>query len=472
MEFARLSNTRLIFSMLILQQLLFSSCEEDKILDTVVPVSLVNNNQAYFVARAGVDRSILTGDTVVLSALFAENQRNNNFSWRFLSQPEGSLASIADPKDPVISFLADQPGIYKLELGMFFDQFSSFDTIKVSAFTISKVEGQYKSPEKGANGLIRQFLVFKEKLYAVGDFNEIGGIKASGIASYDGSQWMAAGEELLMDQVYQIIEFQNRLYVSGSSKEVARDGVRKFAFWDGARWRHLAFTIEGFHMQVYQNSLYLNFGDKLGKWENDNLSYIDLPKPMKSITHLESANGLLYLRGVSDEECINSTEDQWVFNCMATGYFLQFDGTSWTELSSNSHGECLNIGTINWDYHRWINNEPDFQWSTMTGHLNKLYLPCGLLENGLFKEFSYPLEKIFSMQLLGDENLYISGYRQTTGNYMGIMKWDEDQWYGLGDGIDGRVMTVEEFEGKLYIGGRFNRAPGHPPTNFTVWEGS
>jgi len=472
MDFSRLSNRQFIFSMLILQLVLFSSCEEDEILNTVMPASLVNNNQAYFVARAGNDRSIFTGDTVVLRALFADNQRNNSFNWRFLSLPEGSLASIADPEDPVVSFLADQSGIYKLELGMFFDQSSSFDTINVAAFTISKLNGTYFNPQKGANGLIRQFLVFQDRLYAVGDFNEIGGIKASGIASYNGSEWKAAGEELLMDQVYQIIEFQNKLYVSGSSKEVAKDGVRKFAFWDGTKWLLLAFTLEGFHMGVYQNSLYLNFGDKLAKWDNENLTFINLPKPMKSITHLESANGLLYLRGVSDEECINSTEDQWVYNCRATGYFLQFDGTSWTELSTNNHGECLNIGSINWDYHIWINNEPDFQWSTMTGHSNRLYLPCGYLEDGVLNEFSYPFEKIYSMQHVGNESLYVSGINQKTGNYTGIMKWDENQWYTLGDGIDGQVMTIEKFRGKLYIGGRFNRAPGEPPTNFTIWEGN
>ena len=451
---------------------LFSSCEEDEIINTGIPASLSNNNQAYFVARAGNDRSILTGDTVVLQAVLANNQRNNRFSWRFLSRPEGSLASIADPDGPMVSFLADQPGIYKLELGMFFDQFSSFDTVNVAAFTISKLDGVYSSPQKGANGIIRQFLVFQDRLYAVGDFNEIGGIKASGIASYDGSEWIAVGQELLMDQVYQIVEFQNQLYVNGSSREVGRDAVRKFAFRTGNKWRYLAFTSEGFNMEVYQNSLYLNFGDKLAKWDNENLTYIDLPKPLKSITHLESANGMLYLRGVSDEECTNSTENVWVYNCTATGYFLQFDGTSWSEVSTMQYEDCLNAGAINWDYHIWINDEPDFQWSTMTGNESRLYLPCGLLEKGAIAEFSYPLEKIYAMHLLGDDNLYIGGINQKTRNYTDLMKWDKDQWYTLGDGIDGQVFTIEEFRGKLYVGGWFNRNASQSPTNFTVWEGN
>jgi hypothetical protein len=470
MHFAKLSKSIFLNSVLVLL-LLSSSCEEDEILNSVLPATTVNNNEAYFVARAGEDRRILTGDTVVLRALFAENQRNNNFSWRFLSMPEGSLATLTNPDEPVASFLADKPGNYQLELGMSFNQFSAFDTINVAAFTISKLSGEYVNPTDGANGLIRQFLVFRDELFAVGDFIQIGGIPASGVASFDGSRWTAIGEELEMDQVYQVIEFRNKLYISGSSKEIAKDGVRKFASWDGNKWRHLAFSEQGFHMAVYQNNLYLNFGDRLAKWDNDQLTLVDLPKPLKSITHLESANSMLYLRGFSEETCINSNENVWVYNCTATGYFLEFDGTSWSELTSDNQGACLNIGAINWDYHIWIDKEPEFQWSTMTGDLNRLYLPCGYLEDGLFTRYSYPFEKIFAMQLLSDQNLYISGINQKTGNYAGIMKWDKNQWYTLGEGIDGQVWTIEEFRGKLYIGGMFNRPEGQLTGNFTIWEG-
>ena len=294
MDLAKLFE-RFVFSTLLSVSLLFLGCEDEEVVNNT-QTSATNNNQAYFVARAGKDRSIMTGDTVVLKASFAENQRNNTFSWRFVELPEGSQATIQDSQLPVVSFLADEPGIYKLELGMYLDQFSSFDTVSISAFTVTELQGEYQSPAQGANGLIRQFLTFKDKLFAVGDFNEIGGVKALGIASYDGTRWQAAGDELQMDQVYQLIQFRDNLYVSGSSKEVAKDGVRKFAQWDGMTWRNLGFTQKGYHMAVYQDKLYLSFGDRLATWDNNSLTYLDLPLDI-NITHLESANGLLFVRG-------------------------------------------------------------------------------------------------------------------------------------------------------------------------------
>ena len=73
--------------------------------------------------------------------------------------------------------------------------------------------------------------------------------------------------------------------------------------------------------------------------------------------------------------------------------------------------------------------------------------------------------------LYGDE-LYLSGQNQKTGDYSGIMKWDGDQWFTLGAGVDGVITTIQSFQGKLYIGGRFNRAIGQPKTNFTIWQGN
>ena len=467
MDLARLFE-RFVFSTLFSVSLLFLGCEDEEVANNT-QTSATNNNQAYFVARAGKDRSIMTGDTVVLKASFAENQRNNTFSWRFVELPEGSQATIQDSQLPVVSFLADEPGIYKLELGMYLDQFSSFDTVSISAFTVTELQGEYQSPAQGANGLIRQFLTFKDKLFAVGDFNEIGGVKALGIASFDGTRWQDAGDELQMDQVYQLIQFRDNLYVSGSSKEVAKDGVRKFAQWDGMTWRNLGFTQQGYHMAVYQDKLYLSFGDRLATWDNNSLTYLDLPLDI-NITHLESANGLLFVRGASNEACVNSTENVWVRNCSATGYLLQFDGVSWSEMIQHDTDDCLNIGSINWDYHIWYNIQPDFQWDMMTGNFKRLYTLCGYFENGSFNEFSYPFEKIYSLDLVGGNSLYISGTSQKELGYSGVMMWDENQWFSLGAGIEGQVRTVEQYQGKIYVGGRFTHSIDESTKNFIVWD--
>jgi len=454
----------------LLALVLMMSCEEEDLLNpTPIPPS-INANDGYFVARAGEDRSILTDDTVNLKASFAQNQRNNSFRWRFIEKPPNSNATIANPETANISFEADQPGIYRVELGMFFEQFSSFDTLKVSAFTITNLPGAYQDPEFGASGMVRQFLVFQDKLYAVGDFTTIGGVEAYGFASFDGNNWTGLGERLLMDQVYQIIEFQNRLVISGSSREVGAHGVVKFVTWDGNSWQTLGFSEEGSGMAVYQDFLYLNFGNRLIRWDGASITYPDYP-PVETITHIQVLNEQLYLRGYSNEQCVNSTEDVWVYNCEARGSLWEFDGFSWVDIENAANAQCLNIGSINWDYHIWITSEPAFNWNVMAGYQDKLYFNCGYAENGTFNDFSYPFEKIYTLQTLGNQDLYLSGRSQKTGDYTGIMKWDGRQWYTLGEGVDGEIMTIQEYRGQIYIGGFFSRSAGAPQTNYTVWSG-
>ena len=97
-------NFRLHFAFLALILLGLTACEQEDVPEPTASVQDINNNEGYFVARAGEDRSILTGDTVNLSAAFARNQRNNTFKWRFIERPPNSQANISSPESAAISF--------------------------------------------------------------------------------------------------------------------------------------------------------------------------------------------------------------------------------------------------------------------------------------------------------------------------------------------------------------------------------
>lgn len=454
----------------VLLLLVLVACEQEDMVEPSSPAPDINNNQGYFVARAGEDRSILTGDTVNLTAQFARNQRNNSFQWRFLEIPPNSDAVISNPENITISFQADQPGSYLLELGMFFEQFSSYDTIRVSAFTITDLQGSYRDPTSGANGIIRQFLAFNDKLYAIGDFTQIGGVDAFGFASYDGNQWTGLGADLEMDQVYGIVAFQDKLIISGSSREVAADGVIKYVSWDDGVQQILGFVEQGSALAVFKDAVYMNFNNRLARWDGADITYPDMPS-VETIAHIEVINDLLYLRGYSNEQCVNSTENVWIYNCEARGYLWEFDGSNWNDFNSMEQSSCLNVGSINWDYHIWIDVEPDFRWDIMEGYQGKVYFHCGYTDSGTFTEISYPFENINTLQAGRTGDLYISGHNQKTGEYTGIMKWDGQQWYTLGEGVEGDILTIEEYRGELFIGGNFNRLVGESQTNYTVWDG-
>ena len=244
-----------------------------------------------------------------------------------------------------------------------------------------------------------------------------------------------------------------------------------FAYHDGAKWIGLGFAEGGSDLVVFQDALFMNFGDKLMSLDGIEQTMIEIPG-VDEITYLEAANDRLYLRGIGNESCVNSETDTWVYNCQAEGSLIEFDGTSWKQASFANDTYCANSGTIEWDHHIWIIRDPDFSWRAMVGHQNRLFFTCGYTENGIFNDFSYPYEKITTLQVLNDNDLYVSGQGQTVGSVeTSLMKWDGKQWYTLGEGMTGKVYTVQAYKGKLYIGGSFARSAGEPVTNFTIWDG-
>ena len=136
--------------------LIIGSCDQE---EPQPKLNLQTSQVPYFVADAGGDFGILTGDRVNLKAAFAQNQLNNTFNWKFLSMPETSQAKLSDPNLPNTSFKADQQGIYKLELSMSQDKYTVYDTVNVSAFTIVNRTGTYTIPSMGANGEVTKLVV-------------------------------------------------------------------------------------------------------------------------------------------------------------------------------------------------------------------------------------------------------------------------------------------------------------------------
>jgi hypothetical protein len=463
----RLNRTDLRAVLGVLVLFSFVGCEDTEV---VPPTGQDVASERYFIARAGEDRNMLTGDTINLSAIFARNQSSNSFKWRFLSTPENSKVSLNNPNQPTTWFEADQQGIYTLELGMFFDRFSTFDTVKVSAFTISHLNGSYQTPEIGANGMIREFKVFQGQLYAAGDFTSIGGVAVSGLARFDGSRWSAVGSGDHQERVYNLVEYQGKLYVSGSSRVAAKEEEFSVTYWDGQTWKGLGFTGSGKDLVILNNELYLNFGDRVASWDGMNLKYLEVPG-VDEVTYLETLNDLLYVRGLSDSNCVSSTKEDWVYDCQAIGYLLQYDGNTWNEVRISDESSCFNTGLVYWNDHEWIETDPNLNWDFMIRYQNKLFFPCGYSENDTFTEFSYPFAQTIMLQRLSESDLFISGRSQKIANdYNGVMRWDGNQWYTYGEGVEGQVLTVEEFQGNLYIGGSFAYALGSKGTNYTVWR--
>jgi uncharacterized repeat protein (TIGR01451 family) len=93
-----------------------------------------------------------------------------------------------------------------------------------------------------------------------------------------------------------------------------------------------------------------------------------------------------------------------------------------------------------------------------------------------------PLSLMVGAEYQGD--LYVGGWTYQTTGGNNISRWDGKKWNLLGDGIDNRdglagagpdntqVVTMAEYRGKLYVGGRFSHAGGVRSPYLAAWNGT
>jgi hypothetical protein len=109
------------------------------------------------VANAGVNQSVVQGDTVYLdgSRSYDANLDTLTYSWNIVSRPEQSLAEISYPASVQTSFIADLPGTYVVSL-VVADDFVDSDPSNVTMVAISYQDVLTQILQKGTrtiNGL-------------------------------------------------------------------------------------------------------------------------------------------------------------------------------------------------------------------------------------------------------------------------------------------------------------------------------
>ena len=94
----------------------------------------VTNNRAP-AARAGADQTVAPGDTAELDGRASSDPDGDtlSFSWRFITTPEDSAATLNDAESRTPRFAADKPGEYQLSLTVSDAIASATDTVTVRA---------------------------------------------------------------------------------------------------------------------------------------------------------------------------------------------------------------------------------------------------------------------------------------------------------------------------------------------------
>jgi hypothetical protein len=308
----------------------------------------------------------------------------------------------------------------------------------VDARNIAAWNGEGWSPlGLGTNGPIHHLGVFDGDLIVSGDFTIAGGVTTDGIARWDGTAWSALGSGRGSGPV---TVWDGNLVAAGSFEQEEGPPAR-MASWDGRQWTGMG-TIPLdviYDLMVFQDELYAaGLGTEpsgpepvvfLVRWIGDRWEVLSRSRSVDSNSIGPDIRALLVDQGT-----------------------LMAGGTFWGPVGS---------------FIRFVARWDGTDWSRM--------------DEGLACMDAFPREDCM-VEALGrfqTEPIAVGVfYRVGARDAPGVAGWNGTSWSPFGSGMRGvrlreedvRVASVLEFEGRLYVGGRFKGAGRKASWNIARWH--
>lgn len=257
----------------------------------------------------------------------------------------------------------------------------------VAASNIAKWDGtQWQPLSNGIGGAVNALAVYDSELYAAGSFTTASGISASRIAKWNGTTWSQVGEGV--NNVVEALAVYDdgngpALYAGGTFTSAGENSANRVAKWDGSTWAPL--------------------GDGVDNW-------------VLALAVYETNN----------EEAL-----------YAGGYFTTADGQPAQRIA------------------RWNGTE----WSPLSTGMNDIVLTLAAVDNG------------------ADQILFAGGQFTTAGglNSSRVAQWDDQSWDRLVAGVDNTVRALKIYNDgygdALYVGGDFSFADGSSANRIAQWDG-
>jgi hypothetical protein len=321
---------------------------------------------------------------------------------------------------------------------------------------IAKWDGFTWSPlGNGMDGDVRTLAVFDDglgggnELYAGGQFTTAGSVEALRIAKWDGLTWSSVGGGMDSDVLTLAVFDDGRedgaaLYAAGYFTTAGGVDTGNIARWDGSSWTRPGLGIYAgsssyFAMTVFDDGLsdspalyvggyFAHAGgvpaNGIARWDGSTWSALGmgLNSAVHALTVFDDATGIgpaLYAGGTF------TTAGGLPANRIA-----KWNGESWSSLGTGMNGGAV---------------EALCAFDDGSG---------------------------------GGQALYVGGDFATAGgvNVNKIARWDGTSWSGLGNGTNGRVLALAQFDGPsaggsdLYAGGYFAVSPARD-SYIARWQG-
>ena len=329
----------------------------------------------------------------------------------------------------------------------------------MAATNIAKWDGTNWSALGSWNGGVSALAAAGSTLYVGGGFTNAGGIPANYVAQWDGSSWSALGSGIsgAYDDgegdesgpaVSALAVSGGTLYVGGDFAMAGGVSATNIAKWDGSSWSALGSGISGGY-EVFDG------------WT------LNVVNPY--VSALAVSGSTLYAGGL-----FTTAGSVWAAN------IAQWNGSSWSALGSGISeeddsgnpvgvkalavlGSDLYAGAQIWDgILKWDGSSWSVLGSGLTGSV-----------------YTGPI--VIALAVSGS-TLYAGGIFTTTGGVVAtnLAQWDGSNWSAIGSGmgvsggnpLSGQVNAVAVSGGTVYAGGEFSYAGGSVVNNIAQWNGS
>jgi hypothetical protein len=324
----------------------------------------------------------------------------------------------------------------------------------------------------GVNGVVRAALVDGfGNLYIGGSFTIVGGVFATNIARWNGTDWSALGAGLgggqpYLPTVYALAASGNDVYVGGWFTTAGGTAATNIAKWNGSAWSALGVGVNGYvyALATLGNDVYAGgwFGaaggiaaNQIAKW--DGSTWSALGSGMNHPVHALVVSGNDLFAGGNF-----TTAGGVMVNRTA-----KWSGNTWSALGSGMNdGSVVALTVFRSDVYaagvftnaggvaanriaKWNGSD----WSALGSGMN--------------------LGFVYALAVLGDE-LYAGGSFTNAGGAAAnrIAKWNGTAWSTLGSGTDGYVYALAVVGSDLYVGGDFKKAGGGLTDYLAKWDGS
>lgn len=322
------------------------------------------------------------------------------------------------------------------------------------------------------------------KLYAGGNFTQIGGVAAKGIAKWNGSVWAPLGAGVTAPStpavVRTVLGLGAKLYAGGSFTTAGSAAAANVASWNGSAWSPLGSGIFELSRLVPFNtgsggSILAAQGSGLAAWNGETWS--SLPSPgsasqIGTLIQLDEGQGNTLFVGAQFPRV----------GGRSGGNFRRLQGASWTPVTGVPGGRGLDGGITSLAVHddgsgpalyafgqhaipgpgsgpnfsTWLMKSTGGEWA----HLGTA--PAGVRETISFDDGNGPA-------------LYSSSFFANEFNQTGsLQKWNGSGWTGIALTLDIRALAEhDDGSGKaLYVGGRKWMAVPTFASHIAKWDGA